>query len=332
MTDSDDGNLPAFKAFRRHPGGTQSPSGNAVPAPAADEGDTDSTMMVGSRNASRAVLDAILKNADQPAADPAPDVLPVAKAAKPAPAAAASPATRKKRPVLIGAAVLTVLLIGGAVLYYPTFHREQIIAGAVADAETAIKAVVLRARDAGPAAPTDPRYRQDVAQLGPVLATLRHTLADHPQESALAAVYARARLLAFEREYAPLFVQGRLDDARARADALLSDLRTLPAAAFAGAAELRAASDIGALASLMVDLRRFARRFPQVSALAPARPGLADLGALDAPRDGFVRLRRLHNMELSVDHPLLTALVQDVENTDLALINRWKEFLISSGG
>lgn len=314
----------------------ETPAGDAAPAPKAKPaaGGDDRTMMIGSLDASRAVIDAMVRSVDTPAEDnPSPVVR--------APTKRVEPDVREgggRKLVLIVTSLLVLVAIGaGGVIYYPIWQRGKEIAAVVETGSSVVKQVILRARDAGAAHSTDARFKEEIAALSPILARIQLYIDSASENVELADLYAKVSILIFERDFAMLYEDGKLEEAKRQAGNLNKELSAISAKLSSVATGTQrmsvvAAADLSKMAADMVTMSEFAHRFPQVSALAPAKPTMADVNALDQDRDEFVRLRRLHNKTLSVDHPLLNAIVSGVENNDLTLINRWKQFLVTGGG
>jgi hypothetical protein len=304
------------------------------PPPPADDGG-ERTMMIGSLSASKAVIDAARKSEPkQPPAPAAPPVRPRAEEVR----APREPMNVKK---LIVFGVIGLILAGAggvAAVYYPKYQKQQRMEEVAQAGARVARIVVARVRDyTGPNTGGENRYDEDVAAIRPALDRTWEVLASYPEEAALAEVYARLRFLSFERSFAGVFLKEDFAEAqRIAQDAqgrLMGIERDLPAATDAGQKkELHAAIELLDFANLLVQLREFARKHPQVSTTAPNLPTKAEMTAFDEKREQFIKLRRAYNKMLSIDYLLFNKIVQDVENRDLALINHWREFLTARGG
>lgn len=304
-----------------------------APSPADDGGER--TMMIGSLSASKAVIEAARKS--EPKQAPAAAAPP----SRPAPVAAKPPREPVNVAKLAIFGVLGLLVVGigaGGAIYYPIHQKQQSMEEVAAAGARVARIVIARARDLSGPGVDDSRYDEDVAAIRPALDHTWEVLATYPDEVPLAEVYARLRFLSFERSFAAAFRKGDLaeakrlaDDARARLVLIDRDLPTGPDVL--AKHELPAAIDLLEFAELLVDLRAFADKYPQVKAGDDApHPTKADITAFDGKRDQFIKLRRTYNESLSIDFKLFGKIVNDVEQRDLTLINHWREFLMATGG
>lgn len=298
--------------------------------PVADDAG-ERTMMIGSLSASKAVIDAARKSEPKQApAAAAPPVRPKAEAVK----APREPLNVKKLMVFGVLALIVAGAGGAAAIYWPKYQKQQRMEEVAQAGARVARVVVARVRDmSGPGA-GEARYDEDVAAIRPALDRTWEVLVSYPEEAPLAEIYARLRMLSFERSFATVFARDDFAEAaRLAQDAqgrLMGIERDLPTTAEAAQKrELTTAIELLDFANLLIQLRDFARKHPQVSATAANMPTRVEIAAFDEKRDQFIKLRRAYNKVLSIDYLLLNRIVQEVENRDLALINHWREFLLA---
>lgn len=311
-----------------------------VPAAAAD-GDGEHTMIFTGAQGAKAA-EVMLKAArEAEKADDAPVAIVPTTPVKAAPAAA-GPAKSKgsSRPLVLGiVAVVVAALVAGGVLYYPTLQRQREIA-AVLEKGRVIERVITRARESSGATPPD-AWSADIKSLEPVIQDAESALAGSPDSRELADLYARARFLKFEREFANLF--GRPDpggeflkeasrkaiELRTRLDKIVGKLP--PPTAGLDQDSLKTAADLADLAAILVAYRTFARQFPQVAkagvesaAVGPA-PTPDQIAAVESRKKEFIQYGKTYHQILTRDYRLFNGVVQEVENRDAALVGRWRE-------
>ncbi|MBI1320938.1 MAG: FHA domain-containing protein [Candidatus Hydrogenedens sp.] len=296
-----------------------------------EEAEGDRTMMVGSLGASRAVIEAVRK-----VEEPVPEIAIPRRAAAPAVAdPSAAKAGRQRILTFAGLGVLVIALGVGAVVYYPTYQRQQQIAQVISRDDAVLDRVIRRAREISGVALTDAIFDEDVAVLQPVIDETWAALQDNPNDAKLINEYARARFLQFERVFGKQFKLEELTQAEHQAAELKARLdelgRRLATVAAADKADLATAIGLVDLAELMIRYHRFGLEFAQVAKSTPDRPvkmpTLGQLNDVDQRRDDFIRYRKSFNQALSRDYRLFYGLVQGVENRDLSLIGRWRELL-----
>lgn len=306
-------------------------------AMAADESEGERTMMFSGAQAlgaANAVIsaDRAARKEEGPAV--ASIIVPEApSAAHRAGAAAATSGGSRKILIPVAAAAVVLALVGGGVVYYPTYKKNQEIGELVERGTKQVERIVARSRDAGVPAPGEGRGLDEVKPLQPTVAEIQRLLAENPDRVELANLYARARFLIFERLFADLFNRGDTQEARQEAMKLRVQLdaidRQLPDKVPDSAREpLKAAADLADLATILVSYHDFARRNPQI-VHGPTQPTLEQLNEVDKRKKDFIQYRQSYNQVLSRDYRLLKAVIQEVENKDVSVVSRWREFLVS---
>jgi len=305
---------------------------------AADSGDGEHTMMFSGSGGAKAA-EVMIKAVREAEKEPPPTIVPTTPC-KAAPAGAApAKKTGSNRMVMIGgAAVLVLALVAGGVIYYPIFQKNQRIAAVIETGSKTIERVITRARDLSGTAPTDGVGLEDIKVLQPVVTEAGAALGDNPESRELANLYARGQFLVFEREFAALFNRPDptgdfLKQASRQAVKLRSTLDRIahqlpPQPAGGDQDTLKTAADLADLASVLVGYRSFSRQFPQVGKAGSeqaATPTPEQIAAIDGRKKDFIQYSKTYHQILTRDYRLFNALVQDVENRDFALVNRWRE-------
>lgn len=303
---------------------------------AADEGDGERTMMFSGSQGLRAA-DAVLSaeraaRKEEGQAAPAAIVPEAPSVSRRQAQTAASSGGMKRLLALAGGAVVLAALVGGAVVYYPTYKKNQEIGDLIERGTKRVEQVISRSRDAG-TAPGEGRGLDEARTLQPVATDAQRQLSENPDRAELANLYARTRFLIFERLFIDLFTRGESQEARQEAMKLRVQLdaidRQLPDKVPESAREpLRAAADLADLATILVSYHDFARRNPQI-VHSPTQPTLDQLNEVDKRKKDFIQYRQTYNQVLSRDYRLLKTVIQDVENKDVSVVSRWREFLVS---
>ena len=172
--------------------------------------------------------------------------------------------------------------------------------------------------------------------LKPIFTEMGDVLGNNPESADLANLYARGQFLVFESEFSSLFnrpdANGEfLKEASRKAVKLRSTLdkiaNQLPRQPMTGDQDVvKTAADLADLASVLVGYRSFSRQFPQAGGDGAAgAPTPEQIAAIDGRKKDFIQYSRTYHQILTRDYRLFNALVQDVENRDFALVNRWRE-------
>jgi len=216
------------------------------------------------------------------------------------------------------------------------------IAAVIENGSKTIERVITRARDLSGTASTDGVGQDDIKVLQPMVTEAAAALGDNPDSRELANLYARGQFLVFEREFAALFNRPDpngefLKQANRQAVKLRSTLdrisHQLPAQPASGDQDtLKTAADLADMASVLVGYRSFSRQFPQVGKPGEqaATPTPEQIAAIDGRKKDFIQYSKTYHQILTRDYRLFNALVQDVENRDFALVNRWQNVLGSA--
>ncbi len=312
--------------------------GGTTPLPAAPGLEGEHTMIFTGAEGARAaeVMLKAVREAEKTEEPPAivPTTPNKKTVAAPTPAAGGNP-----RWVFILAALAVVVVVAGVVIYsYPAFVRSQKIAAIVTPDVAIVQRVIDRVRDTA-GTPTEAARLDDIKLLQPVINDAGTAIDDGYADSRkLTDLYARSRFLVFEREFVPLFTHpdpngeflkeaGRKAfDLRTRLDKIGFKLPPLPAGVDQD--PLKAAADLADLARILVDYRTFARQFPQVGKTG-LQPTVEQLNTADERKAALIKYRHLYNEVLGSDYRLFNTLVHDVENNDVGLVGRWRDFLAS---
>jgi|GEM_PF-2976114 len=302
---------------------------------AAEEGEGERTMMVGGLGASMAIIEAERKKEAPP-----PEPVATRTAGHHAGTQAATAKGGGGTLVaLLGAGVVVAALVGAGVFYYPTFAENQTISDILDRNDKRLAKIIDRARTMSAAEFTADKLMLDLKALEPVNQELWGALNDYPKRAELANAYARARILMFERAFRPLFEGSDITTTAELVSALKSNLKEISGHLPAGLAEkdkedLTTAFEIADLASIMIDYRRFARRYPNTGAATGGEPGAvpptADLDALEKRKVDLENYRRALNNALASDYRIFYDLMREFMASDWMLVGRWREALRAS--
>lgn len=152
----------------------------------------------------------------------------------------------------------------------------------------------------------------------------------YPASPELAALQAQARFLVFERELAPLLENGDARAAYALLDQVRSEINGLRDRAPVTTATAETFEALGGmlnLAEAAVQIRAFRLKYPNPERDASQKPGDQELADVLAAQDRFAVEMRKRNLVLSVGYMYFLSIVQDIDENDLRIVNRWREIL-----
>lgn len=294
----------------------------AAAAASTEEASADRTMMIGSIEASKAVIEAAQRKEEPPPPPP-----PRARTA------AQKPKGGSGKLAMIG---LAVVVLGGAVaggvVYYPTFKENQEVGALVARGQQTISGIIARSRELGNATPNEEMLKRDLQALQqPEVTRILQELNNRPGRIDLANLYARAQVLQFERVFTKHFNGDQIQEAGSLAGSLKRQLdevssRLPPDTDSKSYLDLTEAIRVAELAGILVTCRQFTRKYPNVSRTAAA-PTAEELTAIEQRKADFDRLHKLLNKVLSGDYLLFNSAVKDSFDRDMGLISRWREFV-----
>lgn len=171
-----------------------------------------------------------------------------------------------------------------------------------------------------------PQQSDHSAELAQLIEHVNAATKQNPGSAALAERRARILFLDFERKLRPLLAEADRTAALALLGAVRQQL-ALPKSVPAGAGTLAETTGLLALAATLVEFRHFARRFPDPLNVKNAKPEPAELNAMHCHKQRLVKMQRDYHSVLSILYPYFLRMVQDVDESDLRVLNRWTEKL-----
>lgn len=296
-------------------------------APAPEEGAEDRTMMVGSLGAGRAVLEAAHKEELPPQQAPVRTQAPAGKT------------EGKGMGAVIAAVAIILVLTGlgvGGYFYYPIYMENQTIAATIDRNQPVVENVIERARDwfsSNTGTLSEQLLLADARALEPVTNDLNTALQANPNRPELANLYARARVLQFERAFSRLMANGAVSEARERARDMGQRLRqvnnNLGEVADKDKAAVLSAIRLSDLAIILADYRAFVTKFPAETKPGEERavPTREELDAVSRLYREFTDHRRFLNLLLRRDYLLFNVAINEFEQDDYTLVTRWQQYL-----
>lgn len=158
----------------------------------------------------------------------------------------------------------------------------------------------------------------------------------YPESAGLKVLQAKLLFLEFERKLNGLLQQGEVLDGQELVGQTRNELDSFIKGTRFGGDDKRAVQDVVdllELAEVITRFKLFKQRFPDPATANPdlIRPATHDMREMRDLKDALVRTSRKIHLPLSVTYAYFKRMVDDVDENDVRLVNRWREVLKKEG-
>lgn len=298
------------------------------------EASAEKTMIVGSKAASEAVLNAVRTAETEEDPEVVEEKTPAAGRARPRAAAAVAAPSRGKGWVwLIAALVVVAIAIAQAAYFiYPQYQRSQEIELLLGEGKRHITDIVDNERGKTTAQMFKGDYEDELVALAGMALKVERRLRENPGNVQLSNLLAKLAFLQFEREFIMALDKRDVEAASGLASRAMEKIQAIadqiPAASREGAIEdVLNAAELAKYAGILLQFRKFGFDYPEASQTAAAKPTPTVIAGIQKLKSMSVHYRRTYNRTLSVLYVVMKSIVDDVYNHDIELINNWKDIL-----
>ena len=160
-------------------------------------------------------------------------------------------------------------------------------------------------------------------------ASITDAAREYPDSISLKALEAQVVFLEFERKLRAMIEEKHMDQARPYYDRTMGRFANLSNAINASSGHGQAKSTVSRISGLLdlagpvITIKTFKQHFPNPSASAANKPTAAELAKAATERRLFAELRKNNNLALSVSFPLFAKIVEEVDDNDVLLLDKW---------
>ena len=171
--------------------------------------------------------------------------------------------------------------------------------------------------------------KKELTILSNIDASISDASRQYPDSIELKALEAQVVFLEFERKLQAMVEEKQMEKARALYDQTMDRFGKLNDAISASSGHGEAKSTASRISGLLdlagpvVTIKTFKQKYPNPSASAPQKPSVAELAKVSTERRLFAELKKNNNLALSVSFPLFASMVNDVDQNDILLLDKW---------
>ncbi|MGI9304945.1 MAG: FHA domain-containing protein [Gammaproteobacteria bacterium] len=260
------------------------------------------------------------------------DATPATPAARPAGKAPGA----KKRPLLrllFAAVAAGSLAVGG--YYYLQHKSAQEVNAIVLDYQGEFDAFIDNYESENQRLSKE-NLDTELAEVRQIAARVDLAAKQYPDNSSFKALQARLSFLEFERRLNDRLLDGSIDGAqnlvvRTR-DTVQSLLRAGADWKGADRRKIESVLELIELGSVITKFKLFRQRFPDPSNPGAFTPSSLDMREMQMLKQTLARKKEAHQLPLSVTYSYFQRMLNEVDEHDIRLVNRWREALKKAQG